>query len=227
MTEDAPRSRDVQNLEQFAANVAHDFNNLLTGILGNLELMETRAKRTGALQFAGYIDGARNSAVRAAAFAQRLLAFSGRGEQEAAAVDLNLLLQDALEPLRAQGFQVIFMPAAEPMVLVCDSAQAELALHELLRNAAEALPEHGEVEGRLEKHNGAIRLTIRDAGAGMAPEILARALEPFFSTRPNGAGKGLGLPIAERFVRQLGGTMTLASEPGVGTTICMNFPLRA
>jgi signal transduction histidine kinase len=83
------------------------------------------------------------------------------------------------------------------------------------------------VEGRLEKLDGAIRLTIRDAGAGMAPEILARALEPFFSTRPNGAGKGLGLPIAERFVRQLGGTMTLASEPGVGTTICMNFPLRA
>ncbi len=227
MTEDAPPSREPEQLEQFAAHVAHDFNNLLTGILGNLELMQNRAQRTGAKQFDGYIEGARNAGTRAAAFAQRLLAFSGRSEQEPAAVDLNLLLQDALEPLREEGFKVSFAPAPVPAMVQCDPSAAELALHELLSNAREAMPARGGIEARIEALDGEIAMTIRDAGMGMTPEVLARAAEPFFSTRPNGAGKGLGLPIAERFARQLGGSMTLASEPGIGTTVCMKFPIQS
>jgi len=226
MTDDSPPSREAQQLEQFAANVAHDFNNLLTGILGNLELMQNRAQRTGVKQFDGYLEGARNAGTRAAAFAQRLLAFSGRGEQESTAVDLNQMLHDALEPLRAAGFNVIFTPAPAPAILQCDPMQAELALHELLSNAMEAMAQPGDVGAKIEQQGGAILLTIRDSGAGMTPEVLARAAEPFFSTRPNGAGKGLGLPIAGRFVQGLGGTMTLASEPGIGTMICLKFPVQ-
>jgi len=220
MTGILPDDADRQVLEDFAANVAHDFNNLLTGILGNLELMHNRAARAGITQFDGYLEGARNAGGRAAVFAQRLLAFSGRAAQDFAEHDLGAVIGEVIASLPEPG-KVTF--AATRCVLFCDAAQAGLALQELLTNAADAVTGGGAITVQAEAASGP-RIIIQDSGAGMAPEVLARALEPFYSTRPNGAGKGLGLPIAERFARQTGGTLRLESELGKGTTVRLEWP---
>ncbi len=222
MTERPP---DLDKLEHFAANVAHDFNNLLTGILGNLELMESRAARAGLTQFDGYLEGARNAGGRAASFAQRLLAFSGRAAHESEAVDLNAMIHSLIDPQPDQTPRMSFTASAEPANVFCDPTQAELVLHELLNNAADSATRAKAIRISTEITGSEAVLSVQDDGSGMAPEILARAREPFFSTQPSGAGKGLGLPIAERFARRSGGSLELLSEAGRGTVVRLRLPL--
>jgi len=208
--------------EAFAAHVAHDFNNLLTGILGNLELMQNRTRRSGHGEYDTYIEGARSAALRAAVLAQRLLVLSGRQAVDPVATDLTRLAGELAAPLRAQGHDIaVEMPA---LTLRCDPNHAELALSELLENAIAATPQGGRITLDAAIEPRQIRLSVRDTGAGMPPETLARAVQPFFTTRPNGTGRGLGLAIAERFARSLGGTLTLDSAYGEGTTASLCLP---
>jgi signal transduction histidine kinase len=222
MSQDKPPEPD--RLEAFAANIAHDFNNLLTGILGNLELMQNRAKRTQVTAFDGYLEGARHAGGRAATFAQRLLAFSGRAAQDFVPVAIDTLIHDLAEPLREHGMPITLNLAAGTAQLFCDPAQADLALHELLDNAVDATATSGGITLTTAAADGQITITIQDTGTGMTPEILARATEPFYTTRPNGAGKGLGLSIAARFARQIGGTLEIASKLEVGSTVTLRLP---
>jgi signal transduction histidine kinase len=215
---------ELERLEHFAASVAHDFNNLLTGVLGNLELMQNRAKRSQITTFDGYLEGARRAGGRAATFAQRLLAFSGQAAQDFKPVPIDALIHDLAEPLREHGMPLTLNLAATAAEVFCDPAQADLALHELLDNAADATRESGSVTLSTQTAAGNIIIAIHDTGAGMTPEILARASEPFYTTKANGAGKGLGLCIATRFARQTGGTLELACTPGAGTTVTLRLP---
>jgi signal transduction histidine kinase len=215
---------ETSELEQFAANIAHDFNNLLTGILGNLELMQNHARRNGEVRLDSYLEGARNAGGRAAIFAQRLLAFSGRGTHESVPVAVAPLIREAVEPLRDQGSRLSAELPADGIRIFCDPAQAELTLHELLSNAVSAIQETGEITVKTTSAGGFVTIIIQDTGAGMAPETLARAMEPFFTTRPSGAGKGLGLSIARRFARQAGGSLEMTSQPGEGTTVHLRLP---
>jgi signal transduction histidine kinase len=225
MTETGPEpSAERSQVELFAARVAHDFNNLLTGILGNLELMQNRARRSGIAEFDSYIDGARNAGGRAALFTHRLLAFSGHTAQDPAPVDINAVIRDLHEPMRAAGIAFDTELAAGALRISCDPAQAELALHELLDNAAEATRAGGRIVLRTEAAADFVVISIIDDGSGMDTQVLRRAAEPFFSTKPGGAGKGLGLAIVERFARQGGGTLELASAPGQGTTARLRLP---
>jgi signal transduction histidine kinase len=211
-------------LEAFAAHCAHDFNNLLTGILGNLELMQNRARRNGIKNFDGYMEGARNAAGRAAAFAQRLLAFSGRAGGEAVPVSVNRLALDIVELMREQSVTVAATLAEDAGEAWCDPAQLELALLELLANAREAIAGGGTVSLRTAGAGNRLLISVTDTGDGMTPAILARAAEPFFTTRPNGAGKGLGLAIAGHFARDAGGAMTIETGEGAGTTVTLTLP---
>jgi signal transduction histidine kinase len=219
-----PVSPAIGAVEQFAAHCAHDFNNLLTGILGNLELMQNRAKRSGINNFDGYLEGARNAAGRAADFSQRLLAFSGRAAAEPAPVPVNSLALDIVELMREQNVIVAVLLAADAGAAFCDAAQLELVLLELIANARDATQNGGGITLRTAAAGGATIVTVADTGAGMTAEILARATEPFFTTRPNGAGKGLGLPIAANFCRHAGGALHLNSAPGAGTTVSLTLP---
>jgi len=214
----------MDRLEHFAANVAHDFNNLLTGMLGNLELMQIRAKRSGVATFDTYLEGARNAGNRAATFTQRLLAFSGRATRDVSIIDIDSLVTGIVEPLREHVPALSVDLGAAGARLRCDPAQAELAVQELLHNAMDAVSTTGAITLTTRAAAGTLTLSIHDTGPGMTPEILARATEPFFTTRPNGAGKGLGLAIAERFARQCGGTLHLASPQGQGTTVSLRLP---
>jgi signal transduction histidine kinase len=213
---------DPADVEQFAAHCAHDFNNLLTGILGNLELMQNRAKRTGVDSFDSYIEGARSAARRAAAFSQRLLIYSGRAAQDATVVAVNPLVADLVDLLRAQAQPVAATFTDDRATVFCDAVQLEIAIGELLANARDA--GGGELLVSTQTRSGQVEICVTDAGPGMAAAVLAGATQPFFSTRTNGAGRGLGLAIVERFARQAGGSLHLSSAPGAGTTARLLLP---
>ncbi len=223
---DPDASTDLSPVELFAAQTAHDLNNLLTGVLGNLELMQSRAQRSGVTAFDDYLKGAREAGGRAARFAQRLLAFSGRDAQDASSVDLNAIIPGMIETLRASGL-VIDMELAASMEVFCSAAQLELALRELLDNAAEAAGSNGRIVLRTEIAGNIALISVTDHGPGMAPDILRRATEVFFTTRTSGAGKGLGLAIVERFARRSGGALELVSLEGQGTTARLRLPTLA
>jgi signal transduction histidine kinase len=210
---------DAHDVAHFAAQVAHDLNNLLTGILGNLELMQNRAKRTGITNFDTYLEGARNAGTRAASFARRLLAFSGQVSQEPAPLEITAALLEAADILQAP---VTTEPADEPLYLFCDGGQFTLTIVELLQNATAAgATAITLASGRLGSH---IIITVQDNGTGMSHDTLARCKQPFFSTQPNGTGRGLGLAIANRFATSLGGDLLITSQPGDGTIARLALP---
>ncbi len=228
MTEipDSPASKETA-MEQFAAHCAHDVNNFLTGILGNLELMQNRARRNNVTEFDGYLDSARNAAGRAARFAARLLAYSGRAGNDPAMVPVNRLVTDLLAVHREQPpGDVAIVPEldADAGSVFCDPAQLEVALLELLANAEAAAGPSGKVGLVTARHGARVAITVTDSGPGMSQEILARAAEPFFTTRQNSAGRGLGLAVVARFARQAGGALAIESAPGAGTAAQLTLP---
>jgi signal transduction histidine kinase len=220
---DPDATGELSAVELFAAQTAHDLNNFLTGILGNLELMQNRAQRKGVADFDDYLAGARRAGSRATRFTQRLLAFSGRDAQAAAPVELNAIIPGVIETLRATGLAIDLELAADKEIF-CPAAQLELALRELLDNAAQAAGRNGRIALRTESAGNHAVISVTDDGPGMAPETLRRATEPFFSTRANGAGQGLGLAIVERFARRSGGRLELVSIQGQGTTARLHLP---
>ncbi len=214
----------VTAVEQFAAQCAHDFNNLLTGVLGNLELMQNRARRGGVTEFDTYLDGARSAAQRAADFARRLLLFSGRMAQQPCPVPVNAMAQELAMLMREQAPVVQTELAEDAGDAFCDPGQLELALLELLANAREATLHAGGVTLCTSADAGRVSITVTDSGPGMPPEVAARCIEPFFSMQSSGAGKGMGLAIANHVARHAGGTMSIQSQPGAGTAVTLTLP---
>lgn len=207
-------------LEQFAAQVAHDFNNLLTGILGNLELLGLRAARQGANGLEPYINGASNAGGRAVNFAQRLLLFSGRFAHTPEPMALAPLLRELAATPQGQDAKMD-MPD-ETLAVQADPAGLRQALLELLQNARET---GAEVTLRAVAAEDWAVMSVHDNGPGMAPEILAQARGLLFTTRPNGAGRGLGLPIAAGIAAHAGGRLELESAPGAGCTASLYLKL--
>ncbi len=211
-------------LARFAGHVAHDLNNLLTAILGNLELLQNRAKRSGISEFDGFIESANRAGGRAAQLVHRLTVFSGGDAQEPSRQCLGEWIRGLEEYARARNLAVTFRVADAGAPLLCDPAQAELALEELLNNAADATAGGGEIFVEAAAPEGRVVVQVRDTGRGMGPEVLARAGEVFFTTQPSRAGKGLGLPIVARFAADVGGGMEIESKPGQGTQVTLTLP---
>lgn len=203
-------------LVEFAARVAHDFNNLLTAILGNLELLQLRAANQKLPGLNGYLEAANSAGSRAVALAARLMIYSG----QCAGAPVMVPVDEVLERFSARAACSL---AGGGAALHCDPAQLELAVAELLDNAEAA---GGAVSISSAPAGRNIIVTVRDTGCGMEPAVLQRATEPFFSTAANCTGRGLGLPIVARVVRELGGSMDIAAQPGAGCTVTLTF-LRA
>jgi len=215
---------DTNDVAQFSAHVAHDLNNLLTGILGNLELMQNRARRNGITDFDSYLEGARNAGSRAADFARRLLAFSGQASQERAAIAVASALQEAADTFPDARLHLAIAAEAGGATIFCDGAQLILSVAELLKNAAEAAG-GGAITLTASLKAGQVIITVQDSGAGMESDILRRCTVPFFSTQPNGTAKGLGLPIVGRFAQSAGGALEITSAPGAGTIAKLILPV--
>jgi len=235
-------ARRLKAVGELAAGVAHDTNNLLLAIQGYGEILLEDLPEGDPLR-ADVLEITR-AAARAAALTRQLLTLSHSAEDVPDRVDLNELVV-ALETLfaRALGreFELRLVLAAEPPRVRVDPDQLEQVLLNLALNARHAMPRGGTivVETELVELAGGLRLPhatlepgrygrvgVLDTGAGMGPEVLARAFEPFFTTKRRSQGTGLGLATAHAIVEQFGGAVVLASEAGVGTAASVYLPAR-
>ena len=240
-TEDAlTRAQRMDAIGQMTGGIAHDFDNLLTIIVGNLELLEMRGP---APEEAALIDDALSAAGMGADLTSRLLLFARKGELRPERVDLGAAIGDALRMLRrtlSARIELQRTGETAPWPVSLDPVQLQTAIINLSLNAQDAMPEGGRL--RLEIENVAIgddylaqdfdidpgryvRLSVTDDGVGMTAEQRARAVEPFFTTKPPGKGTGLGLSMVYGYVRQSGGHVALCSEPGRGTSVALCFPV--
>jgi PAS domain S-box-containing protein len=238
MEETLRQSQKMEALGQLTGGIAHDFNNLLTAIIGNLQLAEAVVPDDRP-QLRRQIESAQRAADRGARLTSQLLAFSRRKALRPEIRDLNELIGDFQNLMqRAAGEAILMQFELKSGLWPCrvDPSQFEAAVLNLVVNARDAITKSGTVtvatanaalptENNLGVREGDyVRLSITDTGVGMPPEILARASEPFFTTKDVGKGTGLGLSMVYGFVHQSGGEMRIASEPGLGTRIDMYLP---
>jgi PAS domain S-box-containing protein len=229
-------AQKIETVGQLTGGVAHDFNNLLTPIVGSLDLLRRRLEDERSIRL---IDGALASAERARTLIQRLLAFARRSTLQPRVVDPRTLvdgMRDLIE--RSLGPRVDFAVDVAPDLppALIDPNQLELALLNLSINARDAMPDGGRIDWRVSEEIvtearrdlGAgryIRIAVADTGVGMDADTLARAVEPFFSTKPAGKGTGLGLSMVHGWAGQSGGAFRLDSVPGQGTTATLWIPV--
>lgn len=239
------RQHAVQKFEaigQMTGGIAHDFNNFLTVVLGNLDFILERDDLDPELK--ELIENTYRASLRGAELTRQLLAYSRQQILQPTPTNLNDALR-AIVPMigRTIGeqYRVVFEPAEVDLWASIDSSLFESAVLNLCVNARDAMPELGGYlciesaeaflddeysTGQVEVQAGQYALvSITDTGSGMPPEIQARALEPFFTTKELGKGTGLGLSMVFGFVKQSGGHLSIYSEPGHGTTVKMYFPL--
>ncbi|MBV8650478.1 MAG: response regulator, partial [Alphaproteobacteria bacterium] len=230
--------RQAQKMEavgQLTGGIAHDFNNLLTVVGGNLELLKRRDLGVDERRL---IDAAMRGVARGATLTQQLLAFSRKQRLTPEAVAVNQTVLDAaamLQRLLGESVEVRTDLAADLRVGYFDPHQMETALLNLAINARDAMPsggvltirtENAEMPGEGDTGEAAyVLLTVSDTGIGMEPEILRRAVEPFFTTKEVGRGSGLGLSMVYGFVKQSGGHIDIASVPGRGTVVRIYLPV--
>jgi PAS domain S-box-containing protein len=237
--------RHAQKMEavgQLTGGIAHDFNNLLQGIVGSLDLVQKRIEQGRFENLADYAAQARASADRAGALTHRLLAFSRRQPLDPKPVETNPLIA-AMEPLlrRTVGELIVltFDLGADLWLTRCDPYQLDSAILNLAINARDAMPEGGQLTIRTANvaadtavparpadlaPGDYICVAVTDTGTGMPPDVVARAFDPFYTTKPIGQGTGLGLSMVYGFMRQSGGHARIASAPGKGTTVSLFLP---
>jgi signal transduction histidine kinase len=228
------RSQRLEALGQLTGSVAHDFGNLLNPILGMLELL---AKWPNDPRSPSRLGIARAAAERAAKLVHSLLVFARQQPLAMARVDLNETITgmtDLLSQALGSGVTLRLELQPDAWPARADTGQLEMAILNLVVNARDAITRGGIVriatanivlDGDIDGLVGDfVVLTVSDTGAGMPPEILARAFEPLFTTKLAGKGTGLGLASLYGFAKQCGGTATIDSELGKGTTVAIYLP---
>ena len=241
-TEEALRqAQKMEAVGQLTGGIAHDFNNLLTGIIGALDLLQTRLSQGRLSEIDRYVAAAQGASKRAAALTHRLLAFSRRQTLDPKPTDVNRLVAGLEELIRRTvGPQITLevVTAAGLWPALVDASQLESAVLNLCINARDAMPDGGRItietankwlDERAARERDLpagqyLSLCVTDTGVGMTPDIIARAFDPFFTTKPTGQGTGLGLSMVYGFARQSGGQVRIYSEVGQGTTMCLYFP---
>jgi PAS domain S-box-containing protein len=239
------QSQKMEAVGQLTGGIAHDFNNLLTGIVGSLEMIERRVGQGRIAELGRYTGIAMDSANRAAALTQRLLAFSRRQSLAPRAVDVDALIDGMTDLLRrsigeAIRLDHVAIPGLWPTR--CDPSQLENAILNLAINARDAMPDGGTLRISAANYRAQavaaaqdrgipvgdhVCIAVTDSGTGMSPDVIERAFEPFFTTKPIGQGTGLGLSMIYGFVRQSNGAVTIDSLVGEGTTVRVYLPRHA
>jgi PAS domain S-box-containing protein len=235
------QSQKMEAVGQLTGGIAHDFNNLLTGIVGSLDLMQTRLDQGRTENVSRYINAAMTSANRAAALTHRLLAFARRQPLVPKSVDANQLvvsLEDLLRRTIGETIDLEITASDDLWGTLCDPNQLESALLNLAINARDAMPDGGRLSivtgnARLDgvtadtpalAPGDYICIDVTDTGTGMSAEVAARAFDPFFTTKPIGQGTGLGLSMIYGFARQSNGHASIDSRIGQGTSVKLYLP---
>jgi PAS domain S-box-containing protein len=232
------QTQKLESIGKLTGGIAHDFNNLLTAVIGSLELLRKQLPSSDERAHA-LLDNALHGAERGSALTQRMLAFARRQELNMKAVGLRPLVDGMLGMLdRSLGptIKVITeIPESLPPVHT-DVNQLETALLNLTLNARDAMGDAGtiRISARRVSEMAAIphdlppgeyvAISVSDDGQGMDAATLARAAEPFFTTKGVGKGTGLGLSMVQGLTEQSGGRLSIHSEPGKGTTVTLVMP---
>ncbi len=232
----AERLREAQKMEAvgtLSQGISHDFKNILSTLKAAVHILQKGSpdnefvmKYTGKIQTT--LDRARD-------LVERLVTFSRTRELHASPVDLSALLARLAPMLRetiGEKVRLNLEPAPAPVRVLGDEVSLEQLLVNLAYNARDAMPEGGilcmrveAVAGATADRRGTARITVRDTGIGMNPEVRRRLFEPFFTTKGVGAGMGLGLSIVHGIVEQHHGRIEVDSEPGEGATFRVDLPL--
>ncbi|MGI4977371.1 MAG: ATP-binding protein [Janthinobacterium lividum] len=225
------QSQRMETLGSMASSLAHEFNNLMTIVLANLDRLD------------GQVDGERGrrsveratwGARRAVRLTDQMLSFARRQFHESEVLDVRSTLENCdsiLDQMAGASVRVRLALCEEPLFASLDASQLEMALLNLVRNAADAAPRSGEIVVAARRRpldalagGPAVEVSVADLGSGMTAEVAQKAMEPFFTTKGPGKGTGLGLSMVRGFVEQSGGRLELQTVPGVGTTVRMVFP---
>ncbi len=234
------QSQKMEAVGQLAGGIAHDFNNILTAISCNVELLldaiaPTDTRRDDVVQI-------REAADRAASLTRQLLAFSRRQVLQPRSLDLNETVAGMERLLcRVISADVRLRTQLEPGLpcVFADAGQMEQVMLNLVLNSRDAMPSGGTIVVRTahvslpapHQHRlgfvpagDYVTLSVKDAGVGMAPEVMVRLFEPFFTTKPQGRGTGLGLATVHGIVSQSSGHITVESAPGAGAEFTVYLP---
>jgi PAS domain S-box-containing protein len=231
------QSQKMEAVGQLTNGVAHDFNNLLATIIPNLELAQSHIKDECVLK---HLENAMRAGERGAQLTNQLLAFSRRHEIVTEPVDVNQVVSEACEMLpRTIGptIEIETPLAGNAWWALSEPGQLELAILNLAINARDAMLAGGKLAITTKnisrgKDRGFppldpgdyVMISLADTGAGMTEEVRRRAFEPFFTTKDIYKGTGLGLSMVYAFAHQSGGTVTIDSEIGRGTTVTIYLP---
>ena len=239
-TQRLQHAQKMEAIGQLTGGLAHDFNNLLTVIIGNLQLLESKAgiDERGARRLAEAIDAAR----KGSDLTRQMLAFARKQVLEPREVNINDLL-NGIAPLLSRSIGENIQLKADAMAgepkAVIDPSQLESSILNLAINARDAMPKGGllTIETQpifLDRAYAAkypevtpghyVMIAVSDTGSGMAPELLEKVFQPFFTTKAQGKGSGLGLSMVYGFIKQSGGHINVYSEVGHGTSIKMYLP---
>ncbi|MET4802639.1 response regulator [Bradyrhizobium sp. LB11.1] len=216
------QAQKMEAVGQLTGGLAHDFNNLLTAVVGNLDMIRSRATEPRITRLA---DNAFKAAERGSKLTAQLLAFSRTQKLATESVDINRLIEGTYELLnQSLGANVAIKTNLDPITpsVIADSNQLEVSILNLAINARDAMPDGGTLTITTacnDSDDRRVVLSVTDTGTGMPPEVIARAFDPFFTTKPPGKGTGLGLSQVYGLVRQMGGDVDIKSEIGKGTSV--------
>jgi CheY-like chemotaxis protein len=226
----------MEAVGQLTGGIAHDFNNMLAVIMSAMNLIQRKLAR-GETDIGKFVDAATDATGRAAGLTARLLAFSRQQPLAPQVIDANRVvtgMSDMLRRTLRETISVETVLAGGLWKTHADPSQIENAILNLAVNGRDAMPDGGSLtietanchldDGYAASHAEVVAgqyvmIAVTDKGAGMTPDVLAKAFEPFFTTKPVDKGTGLGLSQVFGFVKQSGGHVKIYSEPGVGTTV--------
>jgi signal transduction histidine kinase/ActR/RegA family two-component response regulator len=238
------RILQMQKMEavgQLTGGIAHDFNNMLAVIVGSLDIAK-RQLHVDPAKSERFIANALDGAQRGAQLTSRLLAFSRQQPLDPRPLDANKLVRETSELLRrslGENIHLETVLADDIWRIFADAPQLESTLINLCVNSRDAMPDGGNLtlrtanvnldnsdgRGGIDGYSGDhVAIVVHDTGSGMSPEVLARAFDPFYTTKAPGQGTGLGLSQVYGFVSQSGGRISIDSQPGTGTTVSIHLP---
>jgi PAS domain S-box-containing protein len=230
------QSQKLEAIGKLTGGVAHDFNNLLSVITNGLDLLRGAVKDAGGISL---IDSMEKAALRGAALTNQLLTFARQQPVTPEPRELNRVIlgfESVLRRATRSSVRFEIDVAGELPAVMIDMALFETALLNLVVNANDATLDGGSIrvtthvsevgEGEIGNlpQGRYVVVSVQDTGSGMAPDVIARAIEPFFTTKPIGKGTGLGLSQVYGMVQQFGGDLKITSQPAQGTTMALYFP---
>ncbi len=234
-----PQAPQPDGMARVAGGFAHNFNNLLTVITGNLQLVEMRVRDES---LRSLLREASLACAMGARMTQSLLTYAQQRRLAPTVVDVNAAIRSmrgVLKQAVGDAIDVVLTNDATVLPVLLDQSEFESAVLNIVLNARDAMPgggvltlvtgtvsltgQHASEVQRLPPGRY-VRLSIRDTGTGMTPQVLARALEPFFSTKDPDRGTGLGLATVQGFIEQSGGAIELESSPREGTSVTLYMP---